>query len=402
MSIADKQVFVQEFKSRRERGQGEKKFTNIFFKNVDPSVSDEEFQKEFLTGLEFNSFVIMKNENGESRGFGFCDFKEHEDAVKAIEKINKAVYKEKELFASRAMKKRERERELQALREARKQERISRYQGVNLYVKNLHEDIDDERLRKEFSPFGAITSCKVMRFENNNSRGFGFVCYGTPEEATKAIHEMNGKIVDKKPLYVAIHQRKEERARALQIQYQQRMAMRNKQQMQMGGMPYQYNRGGVYNAAPMIPNVRYPNPQQQPARQAYQGYPQGGNRQNRPQNRRPQQGQAPPANARQGAQARKPQQQGAATPAQSIDLADLSNLDPAAQKQYIGERIFPLVHSINAEVAGKVTGMLLELDNGELIALLEDPTALTEKINEAIQVLKDHQEKHKPEENASA
>lgn len=34
-------------------------------------------------------------------------------------------------------------------------------QGVNLYVKNLDDTIDDERLRKEFSPYGTITSAKV-------------------------------------------------------------------------------------------------------------------------------------------------------------------------------------------------------------------------------------------------
>lgn len=35
------------------------------------------------------------------------------------------------------------------------------FQGVNLYIKNLDDTIDDEKLRKEFSPFGAITSAKV-------------------------------------------------------------------------------------------------------------------------------------------------------------------------------------------------------------------------------------------------
>lgn len=37
------------------------------------------------------------------------------------------------------------------------------HQGVNLYVKNLDDGIDDERLRKEFAPFGTITSAKVLK-----------------------------------------------------------------------------------------------------------------------------------------------------------------------------------------------------------------------------------------------
>lgn len=32
---------------------------------------------------------------------------------------------------------------------------------MNLYVKNLDDGIDDERLRKEFAPYGTITSAKV-------------------------------------------------------------------------------------------------------------------------------------------------------------------------------------------------------------------------------------------------
>lgn len=35
------------------------------------------------------------------------------------------------------------------------------FQGVNLYVKNLDDSIDNEKLRKEFSPYGVITSAKV-------------------------------------------------------------------------------------------------------------------------------------------------------------------------------------------------------------------------------------------------
>ena len=40
-------------------------------------------------------------------------------------------------------------------------EAADKYQGANLYVKNLDDSIGDEKLKELFSPFGTITSCKV-------------------------------------------------------------------------------------------------------------------------------------------------------------------------------------------------------------------------------------------------
>lgn len=95
--------------------------------------------------------------------------------------------------------------------------------GVNLYIKNLEDGIDDERLRTEFSQFGTITSAKVMKDDKTNSKGFGFVCFSSPDEATKAVTEMNGRIIVTKPLYVALAQRKEERRAQLSTQFMQRV-----------------------------------------------------------------------------------------------------------------------------------------------------------------------------------
>jgi polyadenylate-binding protein len=61
----------------------------------------------------------------------------------------------------RAQKKSEREAELRAKFEQERKERIEKYQGVNLYLKNLDDTFDDEKLRELFADFGTITSCKV-------------------------------------------------------------------------------------------------------------------------------------------------------------------------------------------------------------------------------------------------
>ena len=51
------------------------------------------------------------------------------------------------------------------------------------------------------------------------------------QEATKAVTEMNGRIIVAKPLYVALAQRKEDRKAQLTAQYMQRVSGMRMQQM---------------------------------------------------------------------------------------------------------------------------------------------------------------------------
>jgi polyadenylate-binding protein len=67
------------------------------------------------------------------------------------------------------------------------------FQGSNIYVKNIDDNVSDEELRGHFSACGTITSAKVMRDEKGISKGFGFVCFSTPEEANKAVNTFHGK-----------------------------------------------------------------------------------------------------------------------------------------------------------------------------------------------------------------
>merc|ERR1719197_1644596 len=59
----------------------------------------------------------------------------------------------------------------------------------------------------------------------------------------------------------------------------------------------------------------------------------------------------------------------------------LSQLPPQAQKQQLGERLFPLISRHRPDLAGKITGMMLELDNIEIIKLLENENVLKKKID---------------------
>jgi len=73
--------------------------------------------------------------------------------------------------------------------------------------------------------------------------------------------------------------------------------------------------------------------------------------------------------------------------------AALANATPQEQKQMLGERLFPLIQGMQPELAGKITGMLLEIDNTELLHMLESRESLKAKVEEAIAVLQAHQAK---------
>ena len=46
----------------------------------------------------------------------------------------------------------------------------------------------------------------------------------------------------------------------------------------------------------------------------------------------------------------------------------------------LGERLFPLIQNMQPDLAGQITGMLLEIDNTELLHMLESRQSLKAKV----------------------
>jgi len=476
MLLNGKKVYVGKFIPRAERekelGEKAKRFTNVYVKNFGDDLDDDKMLELFSQYGKISSHRVMVNEEGKSKGFGFVSFEEPEAAEKAVEDMNGKEINGKQMYVGRAQKRGERQAELKKKFEMMKIERMNRYQGVNLYIKNLDDTIDDERLRKEFSPYGTITSARVMT-DDGRSKGFGFVCFSSPEEATRAVTEMNGRILVSKPLYVALAQRREDRKAHLASQYMQRVAGMRMQQMgqmfQPGGTSYfmptmpQTQRFYSPQMAQIRATPRWPAQQAQvrPGAQPAAAFPmqaapyrsaprpqQAGPRQMTarpmqvsaqaaaaaaaaavaqqqpmpnmmqvPRQVAPQQ--VPPAALANAARAsnykytqnmRNPPAVSGGGPAaaavvpvaqpavhiqgqEPLTPSMLASALPQEQKQMLGERLFPLIRDIYPELAGKITGMLLEIDNSDLLHMLEDRTSLKAKLDEAVAVLQAHQAK---------
>jgi RNA recognition motif-containing protein len=85
---------------------------------------------------------------------------------------------------------------------------------MNIYVSNLSFNVQDEDLREFFTPFGEVTSAKIINDrETGRSRGFGFVEMADDEASRKAIAELDGATVDGRTMKVMEAKPKEDKPR---------------------------------------------------------------------------------------------------------------------------------------------------------------------------------------------
>ncbi|PXF41254.1 Polyadenylate-binding protein, cytoplasmic and nuclear [Gracilariopsis chorda] len=511
--LAGRKVYVGKFLNKREReaaGQVNKMFTNVYVKNIEEEKCNEECVRDLFSQFgEITSVHIATNDDDTPRGFAFINFASPEMAKRAVEEMNEKEFGTKRLTVCPAQKKSVREAELRNKYEMLRAERSQKYQGINLYVKNLSDDVDDDRLRAEFSPYGTITSAKVMRDDKGYSKGFGFVCFTQPEEATKAVTELNGRMMGLKPIYVALAQRKEVRRAQLEAQramnrmspggmaggamyaqapaymYPQAMANMGQVAGAMGaatggrnGAPMQYiaavGRGGGAgafgrgNAAAMQQYMAMGRGQAGvgPVMNMH-AFPMGAGRQPRQNRQRgggpnaaaaaaaaggmvgvrgggvgrgvgggangvghavtatavgpggynkyaggarngnvggPANGQAVagvgPSNGGVGVGVSAAgggagggggaPQAGSGVAQEPLTIEMLANATAVQQKQMLGERLYPLITEMQPRLSGKITGMLLDMENSDLLHLLDSPETLSERVEEAVAVLREH------------
>lgn len=412
--LAGRRISVGRFQPRREReaaGHVSTKFTNIYVKNLPDSLcEDNSLRNKFSEFGEITSVHIPKDDDGEPRGFAFINYADVDAAAEAVKQMHEKVIDGFELYVGRAMKRAERDNELRRRKEEARRERSEKYAGVNLYVKNLGDEVDEDKLRSTFEKYGTVASTKIMKDELGYSRGFGFVCFSQAEEATKAVTELNGRLMGAKPIYVALAQHKD--ARKAQLEAQRAAAQRVRASAvppsalyaQPSTAAYQTNTAANPYGVTSSPYGGVSSPYG-----SHLGIPYG--QQNHSQSpvrhQRAQQFNGGSATARQARRNRiRPTQdarRGYASPhtsrsvsiGSSVDehltLDMLTSVSEKEQKQMLGERLYVRVAQEETVLASKITGMLLELEMTEILHMLEAPEALKEQVCRAVEVLRKHE-----------
>eukprot|EP00388_Colpodella_angusta_P015327 GDKJ01038011.1.p1 GENE.GDKJ01038011.1~~GDKJ01038011.1.p1 ORF type:complete len:603 (-),score=211.03 GDKJ01038011.1:722-2494(-) len=406
-----RQIFVAHFKCRKDRDaeiaqiprevviKPAPVFTNLYIKDF-----PNEWTEEILTNLfklvpsATVTSVAFRVDSKLSLPYGFVNLESAESAKLAVEVLNgrmctptgilsaeesetivaaktaelKAAaeqaaiaageeYKDRpvvvpgRLYVARAQSKKERENILKEQFEERGAARVAAaqaltqhfYNGSNLFIKFLNTNVDDIQLKSVFDKFGPIISARVNKDKDTNApKGFGFLAFDNNDSAAAAVAALHNTFVEGvtaegKLLHVSIAER-----RSI-----------NKEET-----------GKLAAAASTEGKTRGPKTAR-PAAAGKTGAATGKT--------------ASPAN---GKNTRR-----AAPSSESPLFARVSKIANAdEQKRYMGEALYVAISKIEPVHAPKLTGMMLEMPLNVLCVLVENPTHLRAKVDEAMEVLKSH------------
>lgn len=146
----------------------------LYIGNLDENVHEEQLYAHFSKFGTIHSVKIVKDRNsGKSRGFGYVNFFNIKDAENArmlsqYEKIGK--------------------KPIRILHKGDPRQKPE----ANLFVKNVDTSVTFKELHNYFSKCGPVISVKIAYDKTGNSLGYGYVQFEKPEDADKAIEELNG------------------------------------------------------------------------------------------------------------------------------------------------------------------------------------------------------------------
>ncbi|GAM28544.1 hypothetical protein SAMD00019534_117200 [Acytostelium subglobosum LB1] len=154
--------------------------TLLFVGNLGPEAGKDQLRKMFEKYGEVDRIIIMKNKkNGDSKGYGFIDFRTKLQANAAKSSLGSTTYNGRTLRVDWA----DQCTTLESMH--------SRTIFVDRLPRNF---VDPGILKKLFSPFGKIKDCSVVpNPATGQPRGFAFIDYELMEDAEKAQRTMNEK-----------------------------------------------------------------------------------------------------------------------------------------------------------------------------------------------------------------
>ena len=414
-------VEIEHFQKKNERminNNNENNNHKIYINNLPEKYTIAELNslcKEYGNVLSSN---IFSDRIGQK--FGIVEFTSENEAKDAMSKLNEKII-EKDGVKNKLLVKlyqTQFEHKQFLLNQSIKMKETK--SKCNLFIKNIPLTAKEEDLEKVFSKFGEITSIRIQKdkIENKDnkdkielvSKGFGFVSFDKPEDAKKALEEMDQKFLPgfegwNKPLDIDYHLTENER----QFVENQDSNIHN-YNMNNNQMPFMNNIGpappmpggfGPHMFMPMHP-PHFPFPMRFPmmpfnnfmGRGFYHNNfynKRGGKRPNYKNNNRNYYN-----NNNKYNKEKEKEKEEIINIENKIDLSEYEKLETDDEKRnYFGEKVYRAIEEsqlavdkkLDSNDIAKITGMIIEIPQDEIIETLQNSNLFIERIEEALRLL---------------
>ena len=368
------------------------KRNNIYVKEIPKkNFSDKELIELFSEFGQINSAIVLKDEKGESKGFGFVCFVNPEDAEKAQKEMNgKKIFDnvENKLYVSFALKKAERKEELIKMKERLFKES----QKMTVYSKIIEDDKikTEEDFHKRIMDYlkslmGPEYKPKLIkiRIEQKNA----FITMNTKEDAKEFIKKFQELTTQKNDIYFNTYKSKLERINA-QMKFKNynifsetgSLAPSSNSSMKGGRAFKDYN---DFSQPQMMPNQpQFPNPRNQ-GRPQFKNYNDFNDMNNMNLNSQLNQFNRTKNYVNYNNFSNNAMNNDDAVYINTYnDLRKKINIiEGIKNEEQAGDFIYELAEALYKDEAGKITGMILEYDLNKIVdMIMNNPMELKKQI----------------------
>jgi RNA recognition motif-containing protein len=195
--IQNQKLFVTIFLTHNKRvklGEVNKKFTNIYIKNINLEFCNEAYIRKIFEKFGKITSIFIPHERGIPKGFAFVNFKNYIDAKITIKTMNNKKIGNSVLYVGKAEMKKERKKILEKIFSDEKLGVTRKIFQNNIIIKNNGEIFSEIHLIHFFSKYGKINNFKILKNKKNLSKELIIVNF----ENYKSISNLLTKI---KPIY---------------------------------------------------------------------------------------------------------------------------------------------------------------------------------------------------------
>ena len=186
---ANRLIRAKTQRKHKTQHKNQPSWTKVFVENIPRDWDEEKLLSVFSEHGTISFIAIVRPHEDEADAFGFVEYKTHESAVSAVQKLPDGPLR---LVVTGCPKRTHSKRKHQLVKGGTLD--IKALSGQCLVVRNLGEDCTDEVLRDLCSRHGSITGARVMRHKNGRSRGFGFVLCSNRRQASKTKKALHNRV----------------------------------------------------------------------------------------------------------------------------------------------------------------------------------------------------------------